>query len=202
MRSFAMAAAIPNGSGWTELVPGSAFVGQDGTQYPANWLGEYEGGIWRQRAAPEDIAAIGGVTIVEPPAAPDGKRNLPGLVGDNGGVPTRLYDVANVPPPVPQQSQPVVGGFTVASSVVSINPNSLGIASVLRVSAGRYRAYFDPPQPDDRYVPSLSIRDASNRQYRVTAKLPAYAEIRTFDQTWVAADTQEIGIILNRVSWT
>jgi hypothetical protein len=85
-----MATAIPNGSGWTELVPGVPFVGQNGTRYPANWL---------ENAKAAELKAIGGKTIIEPPAAPAGKQIAITGLGDKAGVPTRLYNVVNAPAP-------------------------------------------------------------------------------------------------------
>jgi hypothetical protein len=190
--------ALRTDAGWTELVPGLAFTTQDGTQYPANWL---------DHASTEDITAIGSVAIVEPPAAPDGKVNRLAGLGNVNGAPTRTYELVDapaivVPVPVATTKQPATGGITVTSGVIALNPDAVGLSSAIRVSTGRYRIYFDEVQSDANYIPILTVRDVADRRARLSAKATAYVEVKTLDQTGAAADAQEIGIIVNRVSWT
>jgi hypothetical protein len=84
--------AIPTEDGWLELPPGQAFTDRDGRNCPADWLA---------KASPEEIEAIGGKTIIEPPGAPEGKMNvILADLADVAGHPARRFEVVDKPEPV------------------------------------------------------------------------------------------------------
>lgn len=112
--------------------------------------------------------------------------------------------VAPLPPPaVGNLTNEAAIRFTVASGVVAVAPNCLNLSLVMRVSVGRYRAYFVRAAANTDYIPSQpSVMDSLVRMARVSAKTTAYIEIRIVDQAGAAADAQEVGLIIQRIIWT
>jgi len=133
---------------------------------------------------------------------PEGKRKI----GEASyelveGVAIETYSVEDTPTPVLINKIVDYGviRFAVTANVVIPSVDYVNIASILRVSAGRYRIYPIENDPDKRLLIVVTLFDATDRKWRITARTPTYIEIRTYTNVDVAADTAEITVYLNKV---
>lgn len=137
----------------------------------------------------------------EPPVPPQGQV----LVGVTyQATPEGVAQVPtfeNAPPP-PEPNRVLIYGvarFTVAAGVISTTIDTVRIASVLRVSPGRYRVYHLDADPDRRLIPAVALLDAAVRIGRISARTSAYTEIRVTDGAGAAADASDVTLRLDRV---
>lgn len=89
--------------------------------------------------------------------------------------------------------------FTVTANVVTTTSDAVGISGVLRVSAGRYRIYYDVPDDALTWLPgSPTIMGAVDLRARVT-RSALFTEIRIVNAAGTATDIAELILPLDKV---
>lgn len=116
-----------------------------------------------------------------------------------------LYDGENftAPEPGPSTEPPPYLNHTrlvrfIGTSPVNVLEN-VGMGTVLRLSAGRYRCFHADPMPSSSYSVVPSYLDTERKNVRVHARTASYVEIRTTDTSDAASDTSEITLQTTRV---
>lgn len=109
-------------------------------------------------------------------------------------------DAPPAPDPISVVTNYGIARFTVAANVVTTTPDSVKLASVLRVSAGRYRVFHLDPDPDRRLIPAVAVLDVNVRIARITSRTAMFTEIRVTDGAGAAADASDVTLRLDKVT--
>lgn len=124
--------------------------------------------------------------------------NIGGTLVDDVYTPAETVPVPG-PAPVRRVEQIGIVRFTVSANVISATADSIAIGGVQRISAGRYRIFYETPDTDVALLPSVSVRDAADVRARVTARTATYVEIRTVSSAGAAVDVAEVIVTLDKV---
>lgn len=76
---------------------------------------------------------------------------------------------------------------------------NLGLASVSRLTKGRYRINHLHPMPTDQYSVFPDVMDAADKRVRYTIRTVDYVEVKVVDAAGAAADATEVSVKIERV---
>lgn len=99
------------------------------------------------------------------------------------------------PAPIKLASCSALVRFTVAGGLITATIDTLGVSSILRVTAGRYRIYYETADPDKRNIAGTpTILNALPRFGRITARNTNYTEIQITDPLGALSDVSEVTV--------
>ncbi len=108
---------------------------------------------------------------------------------------------ANAPLPVKSVQRVGAVRFAITAGVVTSTDDTVGISSIGRLTAGRYRIFYASPDAEVSYLPDAPVlRDAAAVQGRISARTATYTEIRCVNSSNVGVDPAEVIVKFDKVS--
>jgi hypothetical protein len=152
---------------------------------------------YRLTSTDEVIRVSDGAVIPDNPDSP-GRVEYEAWLAVPGNVPDPYVPA----PPVKSVQRIAIVRFTVAAGVVTTTGDTVGIGAVTRISAGRYRAFYDSSDPDLSLLPSVCVRDAADVRARVSSRTTSFVEVRTVNAANAAVDVAEVIVTFDKVLTT